>query len=88
MFCRMSPAAWRKQQNLSLARLARRLGIPGRNPARTLQRWENGERQPPLSIIAEYQRISGNKVTLKSWTSIVRDRPPAPVPPQSEGAAA
>lgn len=63
------PAQWRAQRNLSMAAVAEIIGLSGKNPARTWQRWENGEREPPLAIILKIEGLSGGQVTTASWVS-------------------
>lgn len=63
----MSPEEWRTGRKLSQDALAKLLGLSGQNPGRTWQRWERGERQPPLSIIAKVETLSDGKVTTRSW---------------------
>lgn len=43
------------------------LGIGGKNPSRTWQRYETGASQPPLSIVAKVEMISEGQVTTASW---------------------
>lgn len=43
------------------------LGIGGKNPSRTWQRYETGEREPPISVIARLEIISEGAVTTSSW---------------------
>lgn len=65
----MSPEEWRAGRRLSQDALAKLLGIAGKNPARTWQRWESGIRQPPLSIIVKVEALSDGKVTAASWVA-------------------
>lgn len=66
----MSPEEWRRGRKLSQEALARLLGLSGKNPARTWQRWESGDRQPPLSIIAKVEALSDGRVTTRSWLDV------------------
>ncbi|WP_156420084.1 helix-turn-helix domain-containing protein [Aureimonas sp. N4] len=63
----LSPREWRKQMKLPLAGAASLAGVTGKNPGRTWQRWELGERQPPLSIILKIDALSGGRVSTASW---------------------
>lgn len=69
----MSPEEWRRGRKLSQEALAKLLGLSGKNPARTWQRWERGDRQPPLSIIAKVETLSDGKVTTRSWIDVRTD---------------
>lgn len=66
----MSPQEWRTGRGLSQDALAKLLGLSGKNPARTWQRWEVGDRQPPLSIIAKLEALSDGRVTTRSWIAV------------------
>lgn len=66
----MTPSEWRHSLDLSLAALARELGVAGTNPARTLHRWEIGERVPPLSVMLEIERRSEGRVSISSWSQV------------------
>lgn len=46
------------------------LGITGKNPSRTWQRYETGEREPPVSVIAKLEMISDGAVTTTSWMHV------------------
>src|SRR3569833_1561666 len=61
------PSEWRLRTGLSLAAMARALAIPGKNPTRTYQRYETGERQPPLRLIEQVRLMSRDAVTNTSW---------------------
>ncbi|MNE65612.1 hypothetical protein D3C80_1611070 [compost metagenome] len=52
---------------MTMAGVATMLGIGGKNPSRTWQRYETGEREPPISIIARLEMISERSVTTTSW---------------------
>lgn len=69
----VSPKRWRQSKNLSLAAAARLVGVAGKNPASTWQRWENGANCPPLDVVEKIEVISDGVVTVRSWLS-VRDR--------------
>lgn len=63
----MLPKHWREQTGISLAELARRLGVAGKNPARTYQRYETGERAAPAAIIQRFREISHDAVRAEDW---------------------
>ena len=66
----MSPEQWRNSRGLSQSAMARVLGVSGKNPARTWQRWESGERQPPLKVIRKVETLTDGKVTMLSWIEL------------------
>lgn len=72
----MSPEQWRKANNLSQDAVARMIGLTGKNPARTWQRWESGERQPPLTVIAKIEVLSDGAVNTTSWIKLRSTREP------------
>ena len=77
----MTPSEWRRscEPKLSLAALAEQLGVVGTNPARTMHRWEIGERVPPVDIMLKLEQMSGGQVTILSWSQVreaYRQRPP------------
>ncbi|WP_322884028.1 hypothetical protein U8C35_17355 [Sinorhizobium medicae] len=53
-----------------MATIASMLGIAGKNPSRTWQRYETGEREPPVSVIAKLEMISEGAVTSSSWMQV------------------
>lgn len=53
---------WRKSNGKSLAEIAAAIGIAGTNPARSLQRYETGERVMPAMQQAEVKRVTGGAV--------------------------
>lgn len=68
----LSPRDWRQSQKLSLEAAAVRLGVSGKNPARTWQRWETGQHAAPLEVIIAVEQMSGGRVTPASWAQIRR----------------
>ena len=66
----MLPQEWRRSSGLSQAEVAKLLGLEGKNPSRTWQRYETGERQPRPNVIVAVQRISKGKVTARSWETV------------------
>lgn len=47
----MHPKRWRLSRGLTLAKAAAFADYHKSNPARAWQRWETGEREPPLSVV-------------------------------------
>lgn len=66
----MSPHDWRVGAELTQASVAKLLGIAGRNPASTWQKWEAGKLQPPLRVIQAVERLSRGKVCLDDWIAL------------------
>lgn len=62
-----NPHIWRLAADLSLAEVARRVGIGGANPARTYQRYETGEVTPPLAIVIAVEKLSRGAVTPRGF---------------------
>lgn len=69
-----SPRTWRVNANLSMAKAAKIGGVVGKNPARTWQRWETGELEPPLHVVSTIAIESGGAVTLQSWIDLRHSR--------------
>lgn len=46
------------------------LGISGKNAARTWQRYETGERVPPIDLLLRMEMISDGQVTTASWAQV------------------
>lgn len=65
-----SPKRWRQQRKMTMAGVASMLGITGKNPSRTWQRYETGEREPPVSVMAKLEMISEGAVTTSSWMQV------------------
>lgn len=65
-----SPRQWRLDRGLTLFAAARLVGVAGRNPARTWQRWETGELEPPLNVVSTISEKSEGLVTLDSWRDV------------------
>jgi transcriptional regulator with XRE-family HTH domain len=66
----MLPQDWRKSRQFSQENVANMLGIKGKNPARTWQRWESGERKPPLAVMMKIEALTDGKVTITSWMKV------------------
>jgi transcriptional regulator with XRE-family HTH domain len=62
-----SPRKWREKAALSLADVAAKVGIVGRNPSRTYARYETGENQCPVPVIEGVRLLSKGRVTAESW---------------------
>lgn len=63
----MNPKQWREQKGLSLAALAIKLNLSGKNPAATLRRWECGLRRCPDAIVVQMERLTEGRVTADDW---------------------
>jgi len=63
----MSPRQWRTATKLTLEEAAAAVGIRGKNPARTWQRWEVGDRAPPHLVVATVAKLSEGRVTIANW---------------------
>ena len=66
---------WRRQHNLSAAQLAERLGIDGRNPARTVQRYLKNERTPDRGMIRQIALVTDGAVTDADFPVREREAP-------------
>ena len=66
----ISPRNWRTETNLTMEGAARLVGVLGKNPARTWQRWEQGQLEPPLAIVQAVARVSEGAVSLESWRAV------------------
>lgn len=66
----MSPAHWRKDRRLSQRDAAILAGVSGKNPARTWNRWELGERQPPIRVVARIEVESEGRVSARAWADL------------------
>lgn len=64
---------WRAQAGKTLAETAARLGLGGSNPARTLQRYERGERPCPLAIASGVETLTGGAVSSSSFHRVRED---------------
>ena len=63
----MDPKAWRIEQKLSLAAIAAKVGLSGKNPAVTYRRWEVGASRCPDSIVVQMERLTCGRVTADDW---------------------
>jgi transcriptional regulator with XRE-family HTH domain len=59
----MQVIRWRKSNKLSLSQMAERLGIGGRNPSRTYQRYETGENRPDADTVQKIIEMTAGAVT-------------------------
>ena len=75
---------WRSELGKSLAETAALLGIGGANAARTLQRYERGERPCPLDLALAVERLTGGRVAPSSFQQARRDRAAVQDQPGSE----
>ena len=53
-----------------MAGIAMMLGIEGKNPSRSWQRYETGATCPPITVVAKMEMISEGQVTSASWVAI------------------
>ena len=60
----MNLSDWRKAQGKSLADFAAAIGIGGSNPARSLQRYETGERVMPAVLQAAVVKQTDGSVSV------------------------
>lgn len=63
----MDPKTWRIEQKLSLAAIAAKVGLSGKNPAVTYRRWEVGASRCPDSIVVQMERLTEGRVTADDW---------------------
>ena len=63
----MNPKAWRIEQKLSLAAIAAKVGLSGKNPAATYRRWEVGASYCPDAIVVQMERLTEGRVTADDW---------------------
>lgn len=66
----MTPKSWRTAQNLSLAAMAAKIGITGRNPAATYMRWERGDLRPPDWAVMAVYGLTGGEVSPTDWIEL------------------
>lgn len=59
----MNLTDWRKLNSKTLADTAASIGIVGANPARSLQRYESGERVMPAVLQERVSMVTGGSVT-------------------------
>lgn len=59
----MRLADWRTSRSLTLAEMARRLGISGKNPGATLSRIECGMRQPEADFVERIGVLTAGEVS-------------------------
>lgn len=58
----MKLSDWRKQNKLTLLDVANRLGIGGKNPSRTVQRFEQGSRHIDADLAEAIAVMTGDAV--------------------------
>lgn len=61
------PKAWRQAADLSLAEVAAKAGITGKNAARTYDRYEKGEQSCPAPVIETVRELSHGAVGAEAW---------------------
>lgn len=54
---------WRKAAGLTLRECAERMGLAGKNPARTYQRLETGEQQADADVVEKIDGMTAGQVT-------------------------
>lgn len=59
----MDLPTYRSTKKLSVSQMARMLGIDGKNPIRTLRRYETGERIPDRAMMRHIAAVTDNNVT-------------------------
>ena len=59
----MKLSDWRKHNTKTLAETAALIGISGQNPARSLQRYESGERVMPALLQERVVQVTSGEVT-------------------------
>jgi transcriptional regulator with XRE-family HTH domain len=59
---------WRQARSLTLDAVAAKLGMPGKNPARTVQRIETGELEARADLVADIAKLTRNEVTAAELT--------------------
>ncbi len=69
----MDLRAWRKAHSRTLADVARVLGITGKNPSRTVQRYETGAARIDLGTAAAITVMSGGAVTFEDLCRVRRE---------------
>lgn len=63
----LEPRSWRLREGLTVAEMARRAGISGKNPVRTYGRYETGEQPCPPEVIERVREITGGEVGAEGW---------------------
>ena len=63
----MTPKVFRETKGWTFPQMAEQLGLEGKNPARTYQRWETGECPPPFGVVAKIEKMSGGRVRASDW---------------------
>lgn len=64
-FAVMKLKEWRLTRNMTLAEAAATLGMPGKNPSRTYQRYESGEKRPDAPLVEAIIAMTGGAVTVE-----------------------
>lgn len=65
LFGVMKLKEWRSTQTHTLADVAEKIGISGRNPSRTLQRYEDGSQWPDAPLLDAIIALTNEQVTLQ-----------------------
>lgn len=69
----IAPRAWRQAAGRTLAEVAAAAGISGKNPSRTLARYETGENVPSPIVVEAVRELSGGGVTAEAWHRVRLD---------------
>lgn len=64
------PKSWRVDAGLSLAAVAARAGIVGKNPMRTYGRYERGEQPCPAEVVEAVRALSDGRVSAETWHQV------------------
>jgi hypothetical protein len=64
----MSLLEWRSGAKKNLREIAETIGLRGSNPARTLHRYETGERACPLDVAIRIEALTAGKVVPSSFS--------------------
>lgn len=81
---------WIAREGLTVTAAARRLGIGGVNPGRTLDRIISGERQPDADMVARIELVTDGAVTAQDMHAVrlawLRENRPEKFKPAMEAA--
>ncbi len=82
------PKSWRNEAGLTLAEVAARAGITGRNPAKTYSRYETGQSPCPAPVVEAVRSLSEGAVGAEAFHKVrLRHLSGAGAEEQPEGAA-
>jgi len=69
----VTPKSWRVDEEYSTAQVAVLVGLRGKTARMTYLRYERGENDVPLEIVAQVEKLSGGKVTYRGWLAAQRE---------------